>query len=133
LQSTISSDLLEIWLQTVIARRLSVQGRYTKVLLNLDPKPFLLQNVAPPVDDTPETFARIRVTVLTGELGERVFRLHGLKVVICSAAVFQRMARVNNDGHGALPSKAVVLNLLRGMLSAMRDNLGVSWKYSCVS
>lgn len=131
MQTLVSDDLVEIWLQTAIARRLSVQGQYTIALVELEPRLFLLQDVVQPADDSAKTFTSTRVEILSGKLGLDVTAStgpcthHGL-LCFRPIAVFRRMARSFTESRGDQPSKAAILNMLRGMLSAMRDNLSVS-------
>ncbi|GAA5862088.1 hypothetical protein JCM3774_006171 [Rhodotorula dairenensis] len=129
-QSVFSADILEIWFDSMVSRRLSAQHTLTSAMLNAELPSPLLANL--PFDREAST-GRYEVEQL--DLLDK--RLEVLTVVFSNGA---RFAANNINLHqppstaqllnraGAAPmrpsiTRMQVMNLLRGVLSSMRDNL----------
>ncbi|GAA5931636.1 hypothetical protein JCM10213_003163 [Rhodosporidiobolus nylandii] len=130
--SLFADDILEIWFDSLVARRLTTQHALTNFLLNVDAEH--ISSVSPLLEGLPferdPTNAKVEVEQLDlldkrGEVLQTVFDNAARLVIAAPSASLPTATRLL---HG-VPSRptvprVTVMNLLRSLLSSMRDNLG---------
>ncbi|GAA5990379.1 hypothetical protein JCM10908_007345 [Rhodotorula pacifica] len=130
-QTVFAADILEIWFESMVARRLSAQHTLTTAMLNAETPTPLLADLPFSRDTSTGRYDVEQLDLLDK-------RLEVLAVVFANGARFA----ANNTNLQQPPSTAQllhrpgaapirptvtrmqVMNLLRGMLASMRDNLG---------